>query len=316
MPADQASGPALPRFDEDVPQRGYRWWYLDGVSDDGLDSLSIIAFVGSVFSPYYFQARKGARPDPANHCALNLGLYGRNARAWTMTERSARFVQRGAKRFQIGPSALEWRNGSLEIDIDEIAVPIPRRICGKVILTPQAICNHVIALAETGKHVWRPVAPHCRIEVRFERPALSWSGTAYHDMNWGEGPLEDAFQDWTWSRAATSSGSFITYETRKRDGTESSLALAIDSKGVAREAALPPRHQLPPTLWRMPRVTRSEMPPQIIETCLDAPFYARTLMRTRVEGEDVIAFHESLSLDRFRNPVVRAMLPFRMPRRG
>jgi carotenoid 1,2-hydratase len=32
-------------------------------------------------------------------------------------------------------------------------------------------------------------------------------------------------------------------------------------------------------------------------------------------GEDVHAVHESLSLDRFRSPVVQWMLPWRMPRR-
>jgi len=31
-------------------------------------------------------------------------------------------------------------------------------------------------------------------------------------------------------------------------------------------------------------------------------------------GERVEAVHESLSLERFRLPVVQAMLPFRMPR--
>jgi carotenoid 1,2-hydratase len=33
-----------------------------------------------------------------------------------------------------------------------------------------------------------------------------------------------------------------------------------------------------------------------------------------VFGEDVAMMHESLSLARFRKPIVQAMLPFRMPR--
>ena len=32
---------------------GYAWWYIDAVSDDGRDAIAIIAFLGSVFSPYY-----------------------------------------------------------------------------------------------------------------------------------------------------------------------------------------------------------------------------------------------------------------------
>jgi carotenoid 1,2-hydratase len=49
-------------------------------------------------------------------------------------------------------------------------------------------------------------------------------------------------------------------------------------------------------------------------TLEDTPFYARSVLQTRLLGQDAIAVHESLSLDRFRNPIVQAMLPFRMPR--
>ena len=52
-------------FDAAVPSGGYRWWYLDGLSDDGRHGLTIIGFVGSVFSPYYARARAGAAmPTP------------------------------------------------------------------------------------------------------------------------------------------------------------------------------------------------------------------------------------------------------------
>src|SRR5579883_2096516 len=41
------------RFDGPVPDGGYVWWYLDALSDDGVFGLTAIAFLGSVFSPYY-----------------------------------------------------------------------------------------------------------------------------------------------------------------------------------------------------------------------------------------------------------------------
>ena len=47
------------------------------------------------------------------------------------------------------------------------------------------------------------------------------------------------------------------------------------------------------------------------ETLEDTPFYSRS----RIEVPGGLAVHESLDLDRFSSPVVRAMLPFRMPRR-
>ena len=47
-----------PRFDQAVDPGNYLWWYIDGLSDDGQYGFSIIAFVGSVFSPYYAWANK------------------------------------------------------------------------------------------------------------------------------------------------------------------------------------------------------------------------------------------------------------------
>jgi carotenoid 1,2-hydratase len=47
-------------------------------------------------------------------------------------------------------------------------------------------------------------------------------------------------------------------------------------------------------------------------TLLDAPFYARSLVETRLRGLRVASMHESLSLTRFDARWVRALLPFRM----
>ena len=52
------------------------------------------------------------------------------------------------------------------------------------------------------------------------------------------------------------------------------------------------------------------------QTLEDAPFYARSVLDSRLYGERVEAVHETLDLDRFRLPVVKLMLPFRMPRRA
>ena len=41
-----------PKFDIDVKPNGYAWWYVDGISNDGNRAISIIGFIGSVFSPW------------------------------------------------------------------------------------------------------------------------------------------------------------------------------------------------------------------------------------------------------------------------
>ena len=51
-------------------------------------------------------------------------------------------------------------------------------------------------------------------------------------------------------------------------------------------------------------------------TLEDTPFYARSVVSARFADASHDWVHESLSLDRFANPLVRLMLPFRMPRRA
>ena len=54
---EPARGPDFARL---VHANGYAWWYVDALSDDGQNGITIIAFIGSVFSPYYaFARRKG-----------------------------------------------------------------------------------------------------------------------------------------------------------------------------------------------------------------------------------------------------------------
>jgi carotenoid 1,2-hydratase len=269
-----------------------------------------------VFSPYYAMARRKGGADPENHCSLNVALYGEGGHRWSMTERGRRSMSRGETRFTVGPSSMRWEEGSLVIDIDEVTVPIPSRLRGRVRLTPSAICAHEVGLDPAGLHVWRPVAPFSRIEAEFERPGLSWSGIGYHDSNWGAVPLEDSFESWVWSRAAMKTGAAIIYDTVLKGGAQSAFAIEIGADGTVREGAVPPRREMPTTFWRMRRHMRAREDFRVVSLFEDSPFYARTLLRVRTEEGEADAFHESLSLARFRNPVVQAMLPFRMPRRG
>ncbi|MEP6836808.1 MAG: carotenoid 1,2-hydratase, partial [Bradyrhizobium sp.] len=58
-----------------VSPNGYAWWYVDALSDDGQYGITVIAFIGSVFSPYYAFARRKGPADPLNHCAINVAIY-------------------------------------------------------------------------------------------------------------------------------------------------------------------------------------------------------------------------------------------------
>ncbi|MEQ1716057.1 MAG: hypothetical protein ABL907_08760 [Hyphomicrobium sp.] len=286
------------------------------MSDDGRHGLSIIALIGSVFSPYYALQRRRGKSDALDHVAMNVALYSRNGKRWAMTERGRNDLTRAPDSLAIGPSRLAWSGDGLTIDIDEIAVPLPRRVKGRVKLYPSALQPKTFALDAGGLHVWQPIAPVARVEVEFEHPALSWRGHGYFDRNAGAAPLEDAFQRWHWSRSGEAERSLILYDVTTRAGEAYPLALDIGKDGVAKPFEPPPVAVLPSTYWRIARTTRSDSahPARVVKTLEDAPFYARSIVSSRIDGRAVSAMHESLDLDRFNMKIVQAMLPFRMPR--
>ena len=286
------------------------------MSDGGEQGLAIIAFIGSVFSPYYAWARQhGAGADPLQHCALNIALYGRGRKRWAMTERGRSRVRRGADILCIGPSALRWEGDALTIRIDEVTSPWPSRIRGTVRVHPTALLDRTYWLDAHGRHRWTPIAPRARVEVDLRHPALRWRGEAYLDSNAGDAPLEDDFCRWDWSRASLAADrTAVLYDVTRRNGDTMSLALQFDASGTALAFEPPPPAALPASRWRIARNTRSDGSARIVQTLEDAPFYARSLLDAQWRGERVTAVHESLSLERFDSAWVRALLPFRMPR--
>jgi carotenoid 1,2-hydratase len=334
-----------PLFSEPVAENGYGWWYVDAMSDDGCHALTIIAFIGSVFSPYYAAARrsadaKGTRgANPFDYCAINVALYAglgdaghRHARShwWAMTERANRHVKVTDSHFAVGPSSLTWNGKQLVIDIDEITVPFPSKLRGQIVVEPHATFAESFPLDAEGRHHWRPIAPCSRVDVRMSRPELGWQGTAYVDSNHGSAPLESGFSGWDWSRAkglnrrksdGPAAPTLVVYDIERTDGTHLSLAKRFDvlpdGKGRISDFVAPKHVPLPATGWRIPRSAACDTGETcaIIKTVEDAPFYARSIVATSVNGADVVAVHESLSLQRFSQRWVQTLLPFRMPRR-
>lgn len=233
-----------------------------------------------------------------------------------MTERGARHVHRDADHFTVGPSGLRWDGETLVIDIAEISAPLPYRVRGTVRVTPGMIGTTAFALDPAGRHRWHPVAPRAHVAVEMTHPGVRWSGSGYFDSNFGDEPLEDGFDEWHWSRAHLRHDVAVLYEGRRRDGAPFDLALKFDSQGRWHDVVQPAPAALPRTGWLVKRATRADAGhrPQVIGTWIDAPFYARSALATRLFGEDARAVHESLSLGRFRSPVVQSMLPYRMPR--
>jgi carotenoid 1,2-hydratase len=238
-----------------------------------------------------------------------------------MTERDCGAVTRGPTTFRVGPSGLTWNGQTLTIDIEEVTPPFPlpitSRIRGRVRVHPIIFTARAFELDPAARHVWWPIAPVARIEVELDEPALNWSGEGYIDSNRGSEMLEAGFHHWSWSRAALKSGAAVQYDVDSRHGAIEPLAMRFDRTGEAEPIELGRRVSLMPTRWLVPRATRTDAgtSARVVKTLEDAPFYARSLIDASVLGERVTAIHESLSLRRFSHPIVKWMLPYKMPRK-
>ena len=232
-----------------VAPDGYAWWYVDGISRDGSRAVSVIGFIGSVFSPWYGWS---GRRNPADHCCINVALYGRGGR-WTMTDRGESALRQSTTTLEVGPSRMHWDGTALTIHIDEMSVPHLDRLRGTIRVHPAAITGVELPLHPNGAHVWRPFAPVAEIEVDLDRPGWRWTGHGYLDANFGTRALEADFRTWTWARLPSRDGAVCFYDAARRDGSTARRGGPVRRAGrraVVRAAAPRPAARGRAGRWR------------------------------------------------------------------
>ncbi len=213
---------------------------------------------------------------------------------------------------------MHWTGRELVIQIDEIgAPPMITPVRGTITLTPQALTDVEVRLTPDGRHLWRPFAPSCTIKVDLTQ-GHRWQGHGYFDANFGTAALEADFRFWTWGRFPLRDRTVCFYDATRADGSTLALGLEVDAKGEARKITPPPLTRFPRSLWQVRRETRADagFQPRQMLPMLDAPFYSRSLVQTKIDGEITTGVHEALDLARFRNPLLKPMLAMRVPRRA
>ncbi len=235
-----------------------------------------------------------------------------------MTDRGRSALTMTNDTLSVGPSRMHWDGNSLIIDINEVSgLPVVSRVRGRITVTPRAITAVELPLTDDGAHIWRPFAPSSDIKVDLEAKGWQWSGHGYFDANFGTRALEQDFSFWTWGRYPTKAGATCIYDATRRDGTSLEAAIAFDHLGNAKIAQAPPRKRFKRSLWQVMRETRADpgTTPRQTLNMLDAPFYSRSAVQTRLNGEIVTGVHEALDLNRFASPWIKPMLALRVPRR-
>ena len=277
----------------------------------------IIGFIGSVFSPRYFRARRDGAGDPYDHCALNFALYGGNLDRWIFTEYDRTESHCSNRALGLGRNRIEYADNSLICHIDDLTAPLPSRVRGTVRLDCTRAADLPVQLLPEREHWWRVIVPRGGISVDLEQPKLSWRGQGYFDSNIGNEPLEAAFQNWSWLRATTSAHrTLVIYRLRPACGAEVIHSLEFTPEGSCDHFLPPPAISLPKSSWGIPRQVATEhaVGARVRSTLENGPFYARSVVEAQLHGETVEAMHECVSLARFQSSWVRSLLPFRMRR--
>jgi carotenoid 1,2-hydratase len=248
-----------------------------------------------------------------------VALYTPTKKYWTMTERGQNAIERTAHQFTVGPSHLRWENDVLTIQIDERVPLLGNKVQGSIKVFPEKLFNQVVELDDLGKHRWGPIAPSARVEVAFKNPTLQWYGNAYFDSNEGDEAISKPFSEWDWSRAHLKDGSTaVIYDVRQKNGRERIIASKFNPDGTIESFIPPERVLLNKTAWRIDRNMRSEKHGDtnvaLLSTFEDTPFYARSMLKSHLLGEEVISMHETLNVKRLESNIVQFMLPWRMPR--
>ena len=288
------------------------------MSDDGRFALVVIALLGNPFSPGYASARARGDARPLDFCSLHVALHSPRGDLWSLTERAIPESARRPDEVSFGRSRVAIDRGALVLDLHEHTTPLRGLIEGRVTLHPEIASPVPVALDTAGQHRWWPVAPLARVEVELRSPRVHFQGLGYHDANAGSVPIDASFSGWTWSRARLRGSRdqvAVAYDVVELSGDEHARGMIFDGRGAG-PLERTWRAPLPATAWRLGRSCAADEghAAHVQRSLTDSPFYARSLVRTRLLGRDALAMHEVLSAERLRRAWVRFLLGFRMRR--
>lgn len=317
-------------FPEDQPG-AYRWLYFDAVSPCGELAMVAIFFVGSVFSPYYAsRLRRGERPSPREHLAVNVALYRRGRRpVFAFSEYGAPTHGTTLEADDLGvPKRVNIARSELVRDGDRIRLRIEERRVG--LRTPvrgeatfEGIEPALESVALAPRHGWRAHFPRARVTARFGDFVLE-DALGYHDENWGLEPPARAFTRWSWGRVHERDRTRIVFDVERRlslGGGVSREHLTFDSNGDRARLALPSRRYVPSVgsyllplpdsfdVGASPHARMLTRPTVILER---SPFYLRFLAPFPSAG--VLAMNEHIDFDRIEANLVQKMISLRVAR--
>lgn len=311
---------------ENVPG-SYRWQYFDAISSDESVAIVAIFLVGSVFSPYYMSRfERGEKPSPRDHVAINFAMYRKHAAPlFVFSEYGRERFSEGSRGQSVGESFFERNaDGSIAVHVEDFRPAFASRVRADFAFRPLAGPLRARDVHLGGEeHGWR--CPMPRAAVTGEIEGASFSGTGYHDTNFGAQPPATMLASWSWGRVHHATTTRVFFDSTTKDGRRSHLE--FDTESEQRSVAV-----LPPAVeraslrsWLLPVPKRYDCgageggqrlylrPERALER---APFYARFLASfpTRTSAYGDVGLAEHVNFQRLASPAVRYMIRHRLAR--
>ena len=337
---------------------GYEWWYFDA-EDAATDTQVVAIFMeGFIFHAGYLRRYDRYRRHPTRHLppvagdfpCVYLCVY-REGRVWKQS-----FTQFQPEAFQAATSCCDVRigadnavrtlrdDGTFELRLHGVPWeltargPVHRRdqsLTAQLRFSPsreaaedQTAPRRFLSRAMTGAdHFWSVIAPRCNVQgtIGWTDTSFTFSGTGYHDHNYGTAPIGDGLARWTWGRAMFGGDRVVTFhhaeptdrllpvETHLIEATPQGTRelpterVAADWSLVSNPAM---RLRYPRSIDFGPALRLSE--PRVVDP---SPFYLRLTFTAESFGERSTAFCEIAYPHRLRWPLLGRMIEMSFDKR-
>ncbi|KAL8286145.1 hypothetical protein RQP46_004633 [Phenoliferia psychrophenolica] len=188
-----------------VSEGSFEWWYFDVVSDDA-QSSAVVTFFTSTFTGWSL-----ANPwDFITHVTIALKLPGEEFKFKDVNATEARIttVGNGASGNWVG-SGLSF-TGSADLSTYRIDIKTTT-ITGSISMTstapPHLFCGPVTngaSMKAVDGFGWVNTMPAAKatVSLNLGGKPVAFTGSGYHDHNWGDRDIYSSIQSWTWLRGS------------------------------------------------------------------------------------------------------------------
>jgi carotenoid 1,2-hydratase len=327
---------------------GYEWWYFD--AEDTRQDVQIVGILldGFVFHPGYLRRhfrylRRPTRFAPAQArdfpCAYFV-IYEKGklvGQFMTQYPPGSLVASRSVPEVTLGPNTLGVRDGEYRLHLEGTPWKLtgrgPQTLHGTTLSVDwsiEPISRHApiertfLSRKMTGaSHHWVLAGPHSRYTATVKLGERSWSlsGLAYHDHNYGTGPLGPGLKRWIWGRALFEGGCYTFHHAVPRDATlptETHL-LHVTPGGVTELHANDARADFDARALGLAHPRKLTLHPDLELSnarLVDVtPFYLRLMYRACTPRGEGTAFCEVAYPHRLRWPVLGRMIEMSIDQR-